>query len=146
MTPIEYIVWGIVIHLFVDWILQNEWMALNKMKRRPHKAFQRDPLFNPHHPTSSPEVWWDRHPAAYVHSGLHLIFMALVFPWWAALVVAIAHFFIDMRTPVAWWSKLIKQTQPSGQSFDIGADVRIWNDQVWHITVIALVALLISIV
>ena len=110
--------------------------------------------------------WWDRHPAAYVHAGMHGAAQLLVFPWWAALAIGITHLLIDTRVPVAWWSKLIRQTQPEGAHlrlalyeadddpkaptfkggpvFDIGADVRIWADQVWHIGVIALLALLVA--
>lgn len=67
-----------------------------------------------------------------------------VFPWWAALAIGVTHLLIDTRVPVAWWSKLIRQTQPDPSRFpvmDIGADVRIWADQVWHIGVIAALSL-----
>lgn len=128
----ELLVWGITAHLIADWLLQNDWMSRNKT--------------NP------------RHPAGYVHAGIHGLAMALVFPVPAALAVAVSHFLIDLRTPVAWWSKLIRQTQPSqplrvewtpGQAIqfyrefgllDIGTEVRIWTHQVFHIAVVALAA------
>lgn len=28
------LIWGLVVHLAVDWLGQNEWMAVNKAKRR----------------------------------------------------------------------------------------------------------------
>jgi hypothetical protein len=154
-----------VVHLIVDWLGQNEWMAVNKAKRRipgGREALLRwlhnKPIliYNSH--------WWDRHPAAYVHAGLHGTAQLLVFPWPAALAIGITHLLIDTRVPAAWWSKLIRQTQPplpqfrsalfddepdgppfrGGPVFDIGSDVRIWADQVWHIAVIAALALAVA--
>ena len=131
------VVWGLVAHLIADWLLQNEWMALNK-------------------------VWpWRWSIAglapAFVHGGIHLVALGLVLGYWPAVVLAAAHIFIDTRLPVAWWSRLIRQTQPKRQYaethelqwkvplpptvLDIGAEVRIWNDQVWHIACIAIAAL-----
>lgn len=139
MTATELLVWGVVVHLVIDWLAQNEWMAANKAKRRFLGC-----------------NWWDRHPAAYVHAGLHGVTQLIVFPWPAALAVGITHLLIDTRKPVEWWSKLIRQTQPSGEQgvswkdphpirfMDIGAEVRIWSDQVWHIAVVASAALVVS--
>lgn len=146
MEATDLMVWGFVIHLIVDWLGQNEWQALNKMKRR-----------------TASSRWWDRHPAGFVHAGLHGWFQLLVFPWWGALFIAITHFLIDTRVPVAWWSKEIGQSQPDGlivpveepgmhdpnkvfkkttaPLYDMGTEVRIWADQVWHIGVIAVLAL-----
>ena len=135
------LVWGAVVHFVCDWLLQNEWMALNKMKRRAaHRFYDGGGYAAP----GEADPWWDRHPAAYVHSGIHAAGALLVFPWPAALTVGVAHLLIDTRKPVVWWSKLIRQTQPSGQGFDIGADVRIWVDQVWHVGILALVALVVA--
>ena len=66
---------------------------------------------------------------------------------WAAIPLAIVHLFIDTRTPVVWWSKLIRQTQPIGKGapiVDVGLEVRIWTDQVFHIFCIAVAALLVT--
>lgn len=153
MTATDLLLWGMVVHLVIDWLGQNEWMAVNKAKRREHRRRLRGRVDQTY------TRWWDRHPAAYVHAGMHGAAQLLVFPWWAALAIGVTHLLIDTRVPVAWWSKLIGQTQPvdgivdvrprwdrpqlaSGRAyFDIGADVRIWADQVWHIAVIALLAL-----
>lgn len=163
------LVWGILAHLAADFLLQSEWMAVNKAKRRRH---YRSALHT---------RWWDRHPSAYAHAGIHFAVQLLVFPVWAALLIGVAHFFIDLRWPVEWWSKLIRQTQPedtkqlllqehrnqgiAGVSehgefpmppptrtyryfgsplLDIGAEVRIWVDQVIHFLVIAFAALLVG--
>jgi hypothetical protein len=136
MSATSLLIWGVVVHLVVDWLGQNEWMAVNKMKRRLRQgsAFHEGP-------------WWDRHPAAYVHAGLHGVAQLLVFPWYGALAIGVTHLIIDTRWPVQAWSKLIRQTQPDPSRFplmDIGADVRIWADQVWHIGVIALLALIVA--
>jgi hypothetical protein len=112
------LVWGAVLHLLVDWLLQNDWQALNKTSLA--------------------------HPAAWVHAGMHGAVQLLVFPWWAALLIGVTHLLIDTRRPVAWWSRMIHQTQPSGASFDIGAAVRMNVDQVWHVGVIALAALVVA--
>jgi len=114
----DLLVWGAVLHLMVDWLGQNEWVAVNK-----------------------PNL---RHPAGWVHAGMHGAVQLLLFPWWAALGIGLAHLLIDTRRPVAWWSTFIRQTQPGGGGFDLGADVRIWADQVWHIGVIAIAALLVA--
>lgn len=116
----ELLVWGWVVHLLVDWLLQNEWQAINKTSLR--------------------------HPAAYVHSGLHGLAQLLVFAWPFALVIGVTHLLIDTRKPVIWWQRLIRQTQPNPATnptvaFDIGWDIRIWVDQVFHLAVVALVAL-----
>jgi hypothetical protein len=177
-TP--FLLWGIVFHLIVDWLFQSEWMAANKASRRvPKRLWQRwwdgrnhGTAYISEHgeypkPPQQPR-WWVifRHPAAYVHALPHGLVQLLVFPWWAALIIGVTHLLIDTRTFVAWWSKLIRQTQPapsqqlrisreaflnadqiraSLRSFDIGSDVRIWVDQVAHIAVLAVVALLVTV-
>jgi hypothetical protein len=144
----DLLIWGIVVHLVIDWLGQNEWIAVNKAKRRQRWLNGRKLLEvgggAPITHTQIDSAWWDRHPAAYVHAGMHGAAQLLVFPWPAALAIGVTHLLIDTRVPVAWWSRLIRQTQPNPNLIpvmDIGADVRIWADQVWHIGVIALVAL-----
>jgi hypothetical protein len=164
MRATDLLIWGIVVHLLVDWLGQNEWIAVNKAKRRGRFLDGRKLLeYNEvqggsgrleHTQINGP--WWNRHPAAYIHAGMHGAAQLLVFPWWAALAIGVTHLLIDTRVPVVWWSKLIRQTQPSEEQavswedphplavMDIGADVRIWVDQVWHIGVIALLALVVA--
>jgi hypothetical protein len=135
------LVWGAVAHLVADWLLQNEWMAVNKMKRLRRWDIMREQMGGT--PLELPSRWWARHPAAYVHAGIHGLLLAPVFGW-AAVPLAAAHFLIDLRTPVAWWSRLIRQTQPNFNRFDIGNDVRIWNDQVWHLACLAIAAVVVG--
>lgn len=134
LSASDMVIWGIVLHLIADWPLQNDWMSKNKVK----------PL----------------HPAGYVHASIHAFCLTFVFGW-AAFPLAVAHLLIDFRKPVAWWSKLVRQTQPKNkvlyqrtqtwqtaeeiQIYDIGLEVRIWTDQVFHIICVAVAALLISV-
>lgn len=110
--------WGLVAHLVGDWVLQNDWMARNKARRaerRPYPSYQQNP--RPGAPVRRPpERWWLRHPAAYVHAGIHGALLALVFGWPAA-ILALAHLVIDCRWPVVKWSELVRQTQPGEPAF-----------------------------
>jgi hypothetical protein len=143
-------IWGLVAHLVADWLLQNDWMAMNKAARRQR--------YNPTTMTGERDTpyagaWWDRHPAAYVHAGIHGVLLAFVFGW-VAVPLALAHLVVDTRVPVAWWSRLIRQTEPRPQMVkyyeadvmmvDVGTFVRFWGDQVWHITTLALTALAVT--
>lgn len=145
LSASDLLIWGIVLHLIADWPLQNHWMAEHKMERRVRR-------------TGDNTHWWYRHPAGFVHAGIHGILLALVFGW-AAIFIAIAHYIIDLRWPVELWSKLIGQSQPSGRyvevgrfgshqailpAWDAGVEVRFWTDQVFHIACVAVAALLVS--
>jgi hypothetical protein len=137
MTASDLLIWGIVAHLIADWPLQNDWMARNKASLR--------------------------HPAGYVHAGIHGLLLALVFGW-AAAPLAVAHLLIDTRVPVVCWSRLVRQTQPADAPHflvwyplvqrheiehadsaprgapmlvDVGTEVRFWTDQVFHIACLA---------
>jgi hypothetical protein len=158
LSSSDLLVWGIVLHLIADWPLQNDWMANNKMKRFDPEgtAMGSDPGWLYLH-----LLWIWRHPAAYVHAGIHCALLALVFGW-VAIPLAVVHLIIDTRVPVVWWSsKVIKQTQPKNNIlysnsslaenevheipvYDVGMEVRFWTDQVFHITCIAVAALLVT--
>lgn len=60
--------------------------------------------------------WWNRHPAAYVHAGIHGLLLAPIFGWPAA-AIALTHLVIDTRTPVRWWGELLRQTPPTGDKY-----------------------------
>lgn len=105
------LVWGIVVHLIADWMLQTEWMAVHKVSLR--------------------------HPAAWVHSGIHTICLCFVFAWPWALLIGLTHILIDTRKPLRWWMTVIKQI-PADTHFPI---VEIALDQVMHIAVLAGAAL-----
>lgn len=116
---------GICAHLFADWFLQNEWQAQNKTSLK--------------------------HPAAWIHSGIHVVLLAFVFPGWVALAIGVTHILIDTRKPLQWWRKAIGQTvykpveewagiypvQESDFCHNSAAfAVVFWQDQVAHILII----------
>jgi hypothetical protein len=68
-----------------------------------------------------------------------MVIQLLIFPWWAALIIGILHFFIDLRTPLTKWKEAFKQTIKGPYSIHVA----IWQDQVAHLLVIALVAQLV---
>lgn len=175
LSASDLMIWGLVLHLIADWPLQNDWMANNKA-RRGRRLFHAVMEGNCvacgarwHVPNSMPRRcsadggWWNRHPAAWMHSGIHCLFMAIVFGW-VAILVAFIHLIIDTRVPVIWWSQLIGQTQPNNPVWihdtplgfgmtkkgrgaplmDVGMGVRFWTDQVFHIVVIAIAALVVN--
>jgi len=104
------LVWGIVAHLIADWLLQNDWMAVNKKNLT--------------------------HPAGWVHGGIHFAAMLFVFPWWAALILALLHVLIDTRIPLTWWFRVSGKTTEG----PFAIPVALWCDQVLHISLIAVMA------
>ena len=112
MDKTDLLIWGVVIHLICDWLLQNEWIAKNKT--------------NLHH------------PAGYLHGAIHAAGMTLVFPISAALVIGLTHWLIDLRFIMTWWRSFYRQTI----SGVFALPVAIWGDQVVHIAIIAAIAIL----
>lgn len=116
MTATELLVWGIVAHLVADWLLQNEWIAENRAD------------FG--------------HPASMVHMYAHFFVTSFVFPIYVAAPIAVLHGAIDTRKPLQWWAKFYKQTTDPANP--VSLHVAIWTDQVAHIAVLAIAALLAS--
>lgn len=112
MSATELLVWGVVAHLIADWLLQNSYLAVNKGSLR--------------------------HPAAWIHSGIHFGLLSLVFSWPVAGALAVSHLLIDTRIPRAWWAKTFRQTTDGA----MGVHVAIWADQVMHVVTIAVAAAL----
>jgi len=110
MGSTDYLVWGTVLHLIADWVLQNEWIASNKGNLG--------------------------HPAAWVHGAIHALAALLVFPWWAALTIGISHMLIDTRIPARLWQRFYGQTTDG----PFALPVALWLDQVLHVMVIAALA------
>lgn len=103
---------AIIIHFVCDWLLQNHWMAANKANLK--------------------------HPAGYVHAGIHTIGLCLIFPAQVALFVGIVHLLIDTRKPLQWWSAVYRQTTEG----IFAPHVSIWTDQVLHILLLTVVVLI----
>lgn len=104
---------GWLAHLVSDWFLQSEWMATYKTSLR--------------------------HPAAWVHSGIHLVAAACVFPFWAACLLGVLHLLIDTRVPLQMWRRFYRQTQEGPVMLTFG----MWQDQALHIICLGAVALLV---
>jgi len=129
LTASEMMIWGLVLHFMADWPLQNHWMAVHKRNLK--------------------------HPSGWLHAGFHGALLFIVFGWFS-VILAVSHLLIDTGKPVEWWSRTIRQTQPEGKqvevgrfgsrqaympAWDIGTEVRLWTDQVFHILAIAVIAL-----
>lgn len=115
MTTTELAFWGVTVHLFADWFLQNDWISRNKSNLK--------------------------HPAGWIHGAIHFVLLLLVFPLLWALAIACVHILIDTRRPLAWWRKVYRQTVTG----DVALHVTIWEDQVSHWLIICLAALAMSI-
>jgi hypothetical protein len=98
---------GLVAQMVADWILQNDWMARNKMSLR--------------------------HPAAWVHGGIHAACLGLALGWQGGLVLGFIHMLIDTRVPVVWWMRVFKKCGQAPETAWIG----IWLDQSFHLVCIA---------
>jgi len=104
LTPFER---GLVAHLVADWVLQNDWMALNKRSLR--------------------------HPAAWVHGAIQGLCLSLALGWLAGLVLGFVHLLIDTRVPMDWWIRFFKKSGKAPEATSIA----IWLDQTLHIVCIA---------
>jgi len=96
-----------MLHLIADWLLQNEWMAVNKVRLT--------------------------HPAAWIHGGIHGVLLGLIFGWAGGVTLALLHIVIDTRVPIRWWNKVFKRCEDSS---DLPI-LLIGCDQVLHIGCIA---------
>ena len=80
-----------------------------------------------------------RHPAAWIHSGIHTIGFLFVFPIAIAGWLGISHLIIDTRIPLAYLRNIMRQKAKGAQ----GISFKIWQDQVAHILLIYLAATLV---
>jgi hypothetical protein len=111
LTPFER---GLVAHLVADWVLQNDWMALNKTSLR--------------------------HPAAWVHGAIQGLCLGLALGWLAGLVLGFVHLLIDTRVPMDCWIRFFKKSGKAPEATSIA----IWLDQTLHIVCIAVWVMLVK--
>ena len=104
LTPFER---GLVAHLVADWILQNDWMARNKISLR--------------------------HPAAWTHAAIQGVCLGLALGWQAGLALGFVHLLIDTRVPVAFWMRAFKKCGQSPEA----ALIALGLDQTLHIVCIS---------
>ena len=77
-------VWGFVIHVFTDWLVQTDWMAQNKASLK--------------------------HAASWAHGFSFFPLFLIIFPWYIAFLLSLSHVLIDTRVPVKWFFKVAKKT------------------------------------
>jgi uncharacterized membrane protein YjgN (DUF898 family) len=84
MSVALIVVLGIVIHLFMDWIVQNDWMAKNKGNLK--------------------------HSAGWVHAFSFAPLFLFIFPWYVVIGLCISHALIDTRKFLLWWFRVSKKS------------------------------------
>jgi hypothetical protein len=104
LTPFER---ALVAHLVADWLLQTNWMVVNKTNLR--------------------------HPAGWVHAGIHGVCLGVALGWLGGVVLGAVHLLLDTRRPVEWWMRVVKKDEESAEARVIALVV----DQVIHLTTIA---------
>jgi len=102
---------GLMAHIIADWFFQNDWMAVNKTN-------------------------W-KHPAGYIHAGIHFFLLSGAFPVTLAALLGISHFIIDLRFPLEWWRRFMGQALPGNPFID---QIKIWQDQAAHVLCIMIAA------
>src|SRR5688572_31121295 len=84
LTPFET---AFMLHLIADWLLQNEWMAVNKVRLS--------------------------HPAAWVHGAIHAVLLGLVVGWAGGIILGLLHILVDTRVPIRYLIKHFKKCEKS---------------------------------
>ena len=107
----------LIAHLVGDYLLQNDWMAVNKKRR----------------------TW-----PCLVHVFLYTLAVA-VFTGWGVLplaIVAVTHFIQDRTSIIAWWMRFNRQegfAKPPLAPWSV-----IVVDNVWHLLTLYLLSLFVS--
>lgn len=103
-------------HLLGDFPFQTRWMAMNK-------AAKWSPLI--------------AHSMVYTATLSVIAFFGFGgLAWWQLLIIFLTHVILDRRSFVAWWMTHIMRTSPSENQW-----LGIMVDQVFHVTILALILL-----
>jgi len=94
MTSGELIAWGFVMHNVADWLLQNDWMAVNKVRGLGL--------------------------AAWVHGLIYGLCMWPIFGAVGGLALMLWHVAVDTRVPVDWLIRIMRKTD--NQTVRLGVD------------------------
>ncbi|MBA3312740.1 MAG: DUF3307 domain-containing protein [Planctomycetota bacterium] len=96
-------------HLIGDYLLQTDWMAVNKKSRAL---------------------------PCLVHVGIYTVAIGVLtwWPWWALLVVAATHFVQDRTHVILWWMRVMRQTGFTKPPFAPWSLIVV--DNVWHLVVL----------
>lgn len=120
MTFERLFIVGLLAHIIADWFLQNDWMAQYKVSLK--------------------------HPAAWIHSGIHFLCFWPVIGFPMAGFVFVTHILIDTRVPLNWWKRVYRmksydpKQEPGSMWNVIASQVAFWQDQMAHVLVIAIAA------
>ncbi len=104
LTPFER---ALVAHLTADWLLQNDWMALNKRNLS--------------------------HPAGWIHAAIHGVLLGLALDWKSGIALGAIHLLIDTGHPLDWWIRVFKKCEALPHAMLI----RIATDQALHVVILA---------
>lgn len=113
--------WLFIAHLAGDYLFQTEFQAAHKASGR----FFNKALFS--------------HCATYTLCFVPAFFVLSLNSWWLVLVFA-SHLFLDRRWPVILWRKCVKRESEEHIAHTFGLTIAI--DQVFHILILALIAVL----
>lgn len=104
-------------HLLGDYIIQSDWMALNKKKRS-----------------------WIGELACQIHCISYSLPFAFITSWWAVLAIYVSHYLLD-RTNIVGWFLAVRNGVFNVDNFGFGKErpfaITIWlyiiTDNVFHI-------------
>jgi hypothetical protein len=107
----------LLLHAIGDYLVQNDWMALNKKK-----------------------LSWKGELACQIHCITYSLPFAFIGSWWAVLAIYLSHYIID-RTNIIGWFLAVRNGVFNTENFGFGKErptfITVWlyiiTDNVFHI-------------
>lgn len=107
----------LILHLVGDYLVQNDWMALNKKKKS-----------------------WEGELACQIHCVTYSLPFLFIGSWWAVFAIYLSHYIID-RTNIVAWFLAARNGAGNIKNFGFSSDrpmyITIWlfiiTDNVFHI-------------